>query len=241
MIFFFFFRGYTQYASRGAGGYQRLGLSGGDLYQTPCASFCFGFVVFFGHISEITVGFGFLASLLLFFLALRCPQERHRWRTSRLKTERPNMCWSDALLLTSIMILPSRCVYPSCVLIFMSFFLLVEQVSKFTGGWTETTGCTCLSSSGSGYMIIGASHVEIVQRSLTTWAINYQMISQASCILLVKHTVLTVPIRVALSALTDANICWGVDLLLLTNPPFKIFIKASKCAPATDAQTRGKS
>lgn len=53
-------------------------------------------------------------SLHLFFLALRCLQERHRWRTSRLKTAHQNMCWRDALLLTSIMILRSRCVFPSC-------------------------------------------------------------------------------------------------------------------------------
>ena len=66
-----------------------------------------------------------LALYTLFFpLALRCPQGRHRWRTSRLKTARQNMCWRDALLLTSIMILPLRCVFPSCVLIFFGCFSL---------------------------------------------------------------------------------------------------------------------
>lgn len=45
-------------------------------------------------------------------LSLRCPRERRRWRTNRRKTARQNMCWRDAPLLTSITILPSRCVFP---------------------------------------------------------------------------------------------------------------------------------
>lgn len=83
------------------------GLSGGDLADT--------LRVFLGNISEINCALAFSQPARL-FLALRCPKEIQCCWKSRLKTERQNICWRDALLLTSIMTLPSRCVFPSfCV------------------------------------------------------------------------------------------------------------------------------
>lgn len=111
------------------------------------------------------------------------------------------------------------------------FLLLVEQVSTFTGGWTGTTGCTCSSSSNN--MISGSSHV------LTP---NLGEKRQASCILPVKQSVLSVCIKVVLSAHTDANICRGCTCCSLQTLPLNIY-KSSLCATGAadeDAQTGGK-
>lgn len=148
------------------------------------------------------------------------------------------MCWSDALLLTSIMILPSRCVFPSCVLFYFCFCWWNRCVN-----FLETSGCTCSSRSSSN-MIIDSSHVENVQRSpiARVKSVDYQMISLASCILLVKQTMLTVCIKVASSALTDANICRGCTFCSAQTLPLYIY-RSFTCASATvdeDAQTRGK-